>query len=278
MYSQHSGLYNRKAARQIIMKLLFSSYLVIILLTTASFVAADEIPVVAAASDLQFALPEIAADFEAQTGHRVRLNFGSSGNFRRQIAQGAPFELYLSADEDYVFALQHDGHTRDDGRLYAIGRIVIIAPGDKAEIVDENFSALRQQLAEQTAGRFAIANPEHAPYGRAAKQALLATGLWETIKPRLVLGENVSQAAQYALSGNTLGGIVAYSLALAPPLQERSVFALIPEHLHTPLRQRMVLLSHAGPVAEAFYDYLQTEPARVVFERYGFALPDIDQN
>lgn len=265
------------AVRQTIMKL-FSSYLAIVLLTTAQFVTANDVPIVAAASDLQFALPEIAADFEAQTGHRVRLNFGSSGNFRRQITQGAPFELYLSADEDYVFALQHDGHTRDDGCLYAIGRIVIITPKNNTALVDEQLIQLGKKLARQELNRFAIANPAHAPYGVAAKQALEAKGLWTAIQPQLVLGENVSQAAQYALSGNTDGGIVAYSLALAPALRERAVFALIPAELHAPLRQRMVLMKDAGVVAEKFYAFLQTEPARVVLERYGFALPEEQQD
>ena len=233
-----------------------------------------EPPIIAAASDLQFALTEIAAEFRTATGHNVRLNFGSSGNFRRQIAQGAPFELYLSADEDYVKALQREGHTVNAGTLYAIGRVVVMAPKDNTIIVDESLSGLRELLAMHKLNRFAIANPEHAPYGVAARQVLESLDLWTAVKPHLILGENVSQATQYALSGETAGGIVAYSLALAPPLKERAEFTLLPAHYHQPLRQRMVLLKGAGKTARMFYDFLQGQRARAIFNRYGFMLPD----
>ena len=115
--------------------------------------------------------------------------------------------------------------------------------------------------------------PEHAPYGRAAEAALRARGLWDTLQPALVLGENISQTAQFATAGGAAGGILAYSLVLAPALKERGTYALIPESLHPPLRQRMVLLKRAGPVAQRFYQYLQGPGARALFEQYGFALP-----
>lgn len=239
--------------------------------------AMAERPIIAAASDLQFALQDVAEQFRAETGKTVRLNFGSSGNFRRQIAQGAPFQLYLSADEYYVEALHREGHTKDAGSLYAIGRIVIIAgPDDPAGIVDGSLDKLRERLEAGEIRRFAIANPEHAPYGVAAMQALQAAGLWEQIKPHLIYGENVSQAARYALSGETQGGIVAYSLALAPSIDRRSSYALIPEALHNPLRQRMTLVRGAGDTARAFYDYLQQDAARETLARYGFVVPDED--
>ena len=232
-------------------------------------------PIVAAASDLQFALEEIAERFEEDTGHSVRLNFGSSGNFRRQIAQGAPFELYLSADEEYVLALEREGRLVDEGVLYAVGRIAVIAPtGDPAEIVSESLTPLRQRLEAGEIRRFAIANPEHAPYGVAAMEALQAADLWDAVQPRLVFGENVSQAARLALSGETQGGIVAYSLARAPRIATRSEHALIPEDQHTPLRQRMALVEGAGETAHRFYQYLQADAARAILENYGFALPE----
>lgn len=249
-------------------------FLSIALIATASTARGDNSPIVAAASDLRFALREIADDFTTATGRSLRLNFGSSGNFRRQIAQGAPFQLYLSADEDYVLALHREGHTRDRGVLYAMGRIAVIAPEDNADVVDGSLAGLSKQLSNRTLGHFAIANPEHAPYGVAAKQALQSQGLWTAIEPRLIFGENVSQAAQFALSGNTEGGIVAYSLALAPILQRRSVHALIPAQYHEPLRQRMVLLRNAGETAQMFYDYLQRARARELFKRHGFLLPE----
>lgn len=245
-----------------------------LLLGGISTSTAAEPPIIAAASDLQFALREIAEQFTAATGRKVRLNFGSSGNFRRQIAQGAPFELYLSANEDYVRALHKAGHTIGTGELYAIGRVAIIAPTDRDAIVDAKLETLRQKLASGKLGRFAIANPEHAPYGVSAKQVLQSFGLWEAIQPHLILGENVSQAAQFALSGETEGGIVAYSLALAPPLRGRANHVLLPSAYHKPLRQRMVLLRGAGKTARQFYHYLQQQEARTIFNRYGFTLPD----
>lgn len=230
-------------------------------------------PVVAAASDLQFALSEIAHSFEKETGRSVRLSFGSSGNFARQIRQGAPFEMYFSADEEYVRQLERDGFTRDAGTLYGVGRIVLIVPRGSPLTADGSLEDLRTALALGRVARFAIANPEHAPYGIAAEQALRHRGLWEPIKARLVLGENVSQAAQFAISADTQGGIIAYSLALAPKVSAAGSFALIPHEWHAPLRQRMVLLKDAGSVAERFYAYVQEPAARATFRKYGFVLP-----
>ena len=231
-------------------------------------------PPVAAASDLQFALDEVAARFEADTGQELRITYGSSGTFAGQLRQGAPFELFLSADESFVFELADAGRTLDRGALYAQGRIVLFAPKGSPLTADERFSDLGAALEDGRVQRFAIANPEHAPYGRAAQQALESRGLWEAAEPRLVLGENVSQAAQFATSGSTEGGIFAYSLALSPEVGPLGTYVLIPEEWHQPLRQRMVLMRDAGAVARAFYDYLRTEPARAVFRRYGFVLPD----
>jgi molybdate transport system substrate-binding protein len=230
-------------------------------------------PLVAAASDLQFALDELVARFESDTGIRPRVTYGSSGNFTRQIEQGAPFELFLSADEAYVDRLAERRRTRDRGTLYAIGRIVLFAPRGSPLQPDPELKHLATRLASGEAGRLAIANPEHAPYGRAAEQALRSLGLWEAVQPRLLLGENVAQAAQYASSGNADGGIVAYSLALGPALRDRGTFVLLPASLHAPLRQRMVLLQGASPAAERLYDYLRSPTGRAILQQYGFALP-----
>jgi len=229
-------------------------------------------PAVAAAADLQFALTEIAARFEAKTGQVVRLSFGSSGNFQRQILQGAPFELFLSADEAYVETLAKAGVTRDGGRLYALGRIVLMVPKVAGISPDVNFKDLRRAIEDGRLRRFAIANPEHAPYGRAAREALQQAGLWTLIKPYLVLGENAAQAARFAVSGSTQGGIIPYSLALVPVVSKGSRYVLLPASMHRPLRQRMVLMRHAGPVAQAFYAYIQTAQARKILVRFGFQL------
>lgn len=239
----------------------------------ASAKAAGTTALVAAASDLKFALDEILATFQAETGLDVRVTYGSSGNFARQIEQGAPFDLFLSADESYVERLAQRGLTRDRGVPYAIGRIVLYVPRGSPLVPDPGLRGLARRLADGSAGRIAIANPEHAPYGRAAEQALRQLGLWEAVAPRLVLGENVAQAAQFASSGNAEGGIIAYSVALAPALRDRGTFVLLPESLHAPLRQRMVLLAGASPAAAQFYEYLQAPAARAVLVRYGFTLP-----
>lgn len=228
---------------------------------------------VAAASDLNFALSDIARQFEGETGNQVNLVFGSSGMLTRQLQDGAPFEIFLSADEAFVDTLFRAGLTRDRGALYAVGRIVLFAPPGSPLDPRLGLNGLAGLLAGGRVTRFAIANPAHAPYGRAAEAALRRHGVWAGLQPRLVLGENVSQAAQFATTGNAVGGIIAYSLALAPSLQGRGTYALIPEEDHAPLRQRMVLLKRAGAAAERFYAFLQTAGARRTFERYGFALP-----
>jgi molybdate transport system substrate-binding protein len=234
---------------------------------------AQKAPPVAAASDLSFALREVADRFARERGQSVEPVFGSSGTLTRQIRNGAPFEMFLSADEAFVDELAKAGLTRDRGTLYAVGRIVLFAPAGSALSPKEGLDGLARLLAADRVPRFAIANPEHAPYGRAAEAALRKRGIWSDLQPRLVFGENVSQAAQFATTGNAVGGIIAYSLALAPNLRDRGSFALIPDADHAPLRQRTVLLKRAGPIAERFYQYVQQPPARAIFERHGFTLP-----
>ena len=230
-------------------------------------------PTVAAAADLKFALEEVAARFERETGHTVRLVFGSSGNFYSQILQGAPFRMYMSADEDFVFRLADAGKTADRGRLYALGRIGIIVPTGSPLRADGELKDLAAALKDGRLRKVAIANPEHAPYGARAKEALQHAGLWDAIQSRLVLGENISQAAQFATSGSTQGGIVALSLAKAASVARLGSFALIPAEWHQPLRQRMVLLKDAPAPLRAFYDYIATPSAQAIMARYGFAMP-----
>lgn len=236
--------------------------------------AQSEAPVVAAAANLQFAIEEIAARFTTDIGKTVRLSMGSTGNIARQIREGAPYELFLAADDATVLGLASEGLMRDEGMIYAVGRIAIATPAGSPLSADGSLESLARALAAGTIRRFAIANPEHAPFGVAAREALMHKGLWDAIQPYLVLGENVSQAAQFALSGNAEGGIIAYSLVLAPNVAEKGAFELVPEDWHRPLRQRMALLKNAGPVAEAFYDYLGGPEAREIMARYGFVMPE----
>lgn len=230
-------------------------------------------PAIAAAADLTYALPEIAASFARESGHEVKLVFGSSGNFAAEIANGAPFQVFLSADEAYVTSLVQSGHARRDGVLYAVGRIGLLAGPGAAFTADPALDGLRAALAQGRVRKFAIANPTHAPYGRAAREALQHAGLWEALFPHLVLGENVAQAAQFIRAGAAEGGVIPLSLARAPTFAQAGAFALIAADWHQPLRQRMVLLPGAGAIATAFYDFVQKPPARAIFRRYGFLLP-----
>lgn len=234
---------------------------------------AQQGPNIAAASDLRLALTDIAAAYKKDTGQEVTLTFGSSGNFFQQLRQGAPFQIFLSADEDYVLGLAKAGKTQDQGRLYAIGRLALVAPKRSPLRVDSRLAGLRAAIARGRIARFAIANPDHAPYGRRAQEALQHAGLWKPLAAKLVLGENVSQALQFATAGGAQGGIVSYSLVLEPGFAARAKYALIPAAWHKPLRQRMVLMKGAGSPAQRFYAYLQQPAARKIFVRYGFALP-----
>jgi molybdate transport system substrate-binding protein len=239
----------------------------------ATPVQAKEGPIVAAASDLQFAVEEIARAFTEETGEPIRLSFGSTGNFARQIREGAPYEIFMAADESFILDLHRDGFTRDDGTIYGVGRIVLMLPNDSPLALDGSLADLGEALEDGRLTRFAIANPEHAPYGMRAEEALRHAGIWDAIQPRLVLGENVSQAAQFALSGSTEGGIIALSLARAPEVAARGEHVLIPEDFHEPLIQRMVLLEGASPAAEAFFGYMNGEAARAIMRRHGFQRP-----
>lgn len=226
---------------------------------------------VAAASDLQFVLQEIAVRFEKQTGHRVALQFGSSGNFSRQIRQGLAVDVFLSADESYVFQLADAGLTRDRGACYASGRIVLVLPKASALVLDERLAGLRAQLG--AVQRFAIANPEHAPYGRAAREALQSLGLWDQLRARLVLGENVSQATQFVASGAAQAGITSLSMVRAPQVAALTRHQLLSESLHAPLLQRLVVLKHAGVEATQFAEFFGQPEVRELLQRNGFADP-----
>ncbi len=234
---------------------------------------AQTVATVAAASDLKFAIEEVAAQFEKESGIRLRLVFGSSGNFTSQLLQDAPFHLFMSADESFVYRLADAGKTVDRGRAYAVGRIGIMVPPGSPLKADGELKDLAAALSDGRLQKFAIANPEHAPYGARAKEALQHAGLWDAIQSKLVLGENISQTAQFATSGSAQGGVIAYSLALSPAVAKTGTFALIPERWHQPLKQRMVLIKDAPPAARAFYEYLSTPGAQDIMSRYGFAMP-----
>ncbi|MBV7316085.1 molybdate ABC transporter substrate-binding protein [Shewanella sp. NIFS-20-20] len=230
-------------------------------------------PAIAAAANIKFALDDIAAQFQQDTGKRVRISYGSSGNFVAQIRHGAPFELFLSADEKYLQQLASAGVALTPPQLYARGKLALVTPKASQIQLDPQLDGIKQALDKGQISRFTIANPEHAPYGERAQELLERRGLWHSVTPYLILGENASQAAQFAISGSTQAGIVALSLAKAPQFAARANILELPEQDHQPLAQYMSLLPHAGATATEFYQYIQSPAAQAIFQDYGFAVP-----
>ena len=227
---------------------------------------------VAAASDLTYAMNEIAANFQKATGCPVRLTFGSSGNFLTQIENGAPFDVFFSADISYPKKLEAEGLAAPGSTyLYGIGKIVLWTRKDSRVDVGKGLSVLRDSSVQ----KIAIANPEHAPYGRAAEEALRKSGVYDAVKNRLVLGENISQAAEFVESGNADVSILALSLALSPSLYREGQFNSIPANLYAPIEQGAVVpLAAPNPLAaQRFLDYIKLPATAALLERYGFALP-----
>jgi molybdate transport system substrate-binding protein len=227
---------------------------------------------VAAASDLTYAMNEIAANFENATGCTVRLSMGSSGNFLTQIENGAPFDVFFSADIAYPKKLEAEGLAAPGTTyLYAIGKIVLWTRQDSRVDVSKGFSVLRDPAVQ----KFAIANPEHAPYGRAAEEALRQSGNYDAVKNRLVLGENISQAAEFVESGNADAGIVALSLVLSPAMKDKGRAWNIPVNLYTPIQQGAVVVRAAANPQGAlqFLDYIKMPATAALLERFGFVLP-----
>ena len=228
----------------------------------------DRPTLVAAAANLQPLLAELIPLFERRNAGKLTLSIGSSANLVRQIQQGMPAELFLSADEDFALRLADAGLTPDRGVVYATGRIVLLVPADSPLPLEPQLKGLAAGLS--SVNKFAIANPELAPYGKAAVQALQTLGIWPALQGKIVLGESIAQTTQFVSTGAAQAGITALSLALVPELASRTRYVLIAEKLHAPLRQRMVLLKTARPAARAFYNFLQSPAARAVMTRHGY--------
>ena len=239
----------------------------------SSVITAADVPVIAAAASVKFALQDIAEAFQQDTDKSVRISYSSSGNLTRQIQQGGPFELFFSANSRYINQLYQQHKTLDQGAVYAFGRLVLLTNKNSSLPLDQKLSGVKQAIQAGELQRFAIANPIHAPYGIAAREVLRQLGLWELTEPHLVLGENVAQAAQFASSGAAQVGLISYSLALAPALQNSTRSLLIPASLHQPLQQTMVLLNNAGDTARLFFNFMQQDKARSILSRYGYTLP-----
>lgn len=224
---------------------------------------------VAAAADLQFAMQDMAAQFQKQTGKNVKVIYGSSGNFFQQIQNGAPFDMFFSANLDYPRKLQTAGLIAPGSFYqYARGRIVLwVMKSSKLDL-----TAALTVLLNPAITKIAIANPQHAPYGQAAVAAMQHEGIYDKIKDKLVLGENISQAASFVVTGTAEVGIVALSLALSPNLKDKGRFLEIPACEYPPIEQAVVILNSSKnkDVAQQFLGYIRTTAAAAILQRYGF--------
>ena len=233
--------------------------------------AAGGPPLVAAAASLRHVFPELARVW-SEGGHTPPVvSFGSSGNLYRQIAQGAPFEIFLSADDEQALKLVRAGRTDGEGAVYAIGRIALLVPGHSRLALDASLEDLGRAIGDGRLRRLAIANPAHAPYGRAARAALDRAALWPRLQGRLLLAENAAQAVQFALTRGADGGLVPYSLAVADRISSRSRHVVLDASMHPPVVHRMVLLSHSEAEGRALFRFLAGPAARRIFERFGFS-------
>ncbi|MBZ5654006.1 MAG: molybdate ABC transporter substrate-binding protein [Acidobacteriia bacterium] len=234
--------------------------------------AAGQEITVAAAADMNAVLPALAARYTKQTGQAVKLSFGSSGNLANQIRNSAPFDLFFSADEEYPKQLGEDGFAAKDSLYrYAVGRLVLWVPSESTlDLQKLGMTA----LLDPSVKKCSIANPQHAPYGRAAESALRHFGIYDQVAPKLVLGENVAQAAQFVESGNAQAGLIALSHALAPAMKDKGRYWTVPLDSYPTLNQAAVVLSKSKhqDAARTFLEFVRSPEATSLLALYGFSL------
>ena len=247
--------------------------LVLLVALVCQFCAGQEITV-AAAADLQPAMQEMAARFERETGKTVKLIYGSSGNFFQQIQNGAPFDIFFSANLDYPRRLEAAGLTVPGSYYqYAKGKIVIWVPRESK--ID--LSSGMQALLAPSVKKIAIANPQHAPYGQAAVAALQQENVYDKLKDKFVLGENISQTASFVVSGAADAGIIALSLVLSPNMRDKGRYVAIPDGDYPPIEQACVILGRSKnkDTARQFLSFLRTAAAGELLRSYGFDVPAV---
>jgi len=238
--------------------------------------AAQEITA-AAAADLQFAMQDIADRFQKETGRTVKLIYGSSGNFFQQLQNGAPFDIFFSANLDYAKQLEAAGLTEPGSYYqYARGKIVIWVPKDSKLDVSSGL----QVLLNPSIKKIAVANPQHAPYGQAAVAAMQKEHIYDKVQDKLVLGENISQTASFVVSGSADVGIVALSLAMSPNMKDRGRYAEIPSDEYPPIEQACVILrsSKNKEAAKQFLSFFERPAIGDVLKSYGFEVPSPSQS
>src|SRR3990172_12501703 len=239
----------------------------------SGIVRADEKILVAAASDLNFAMDEICSAFEkANPGIEVDVSYGSSGNFFAQIKQGAPYDIFFSADASYPALLENEGFAvKSHQQLYAIGKIVLWIPRKLTLNPPKGLNI----VLEPEIKKLAIANPKHAPYGRAAEEALRYYGLWDKVQDKLVFGENISQTAQFVQTGSADAGIIAMSLAVSPSMAESGRYLIIPTESYSRPEQVYTVLQRGKdkPGVKTFLEFVQGKKGGKILFDYGFILP-----
>lgn len=247
--------------------------MLLIIVAFAFRAATAEQITVAAAADLNYALKDLAGRFESKTGNKVTLSFGASGNLYSQIQSGAPFDLFFSADEEYPKKLAAAGIADASSlRNYALGHLVLWVPNNSPFDPQK----LQMELLTQPAvTRIAIANPQHAPYGKAAIAAIEHYGLKDKVADKLVFGENVSQAAQFVQSGNAQAGLIAMSLAKSPAMESAGRFWVVPSDAFSELKQAVVIISASKhkETAQAFLDFVLSPEGAATFQKYGLNPP-----
>ncbi|QKM65003.1 molybdate ABC transporter substrate-binding protein [Polynucleobacter tropicus] len=249
---------------------LFSTSLLAPLLLCANIAFAQS-TTVAVAANMKDAFAEISSAFKSTGKTDMRVVYGSSGNFTAQIMNGAPFNLFIAADEHFPMELYKNGKTIDEGAVYAIGKLALIAKTNSGIVLMDNKAELAKAIAK--ANKVAIAKPELAPYGKAAVEFLKAEGLWDLAKDKLVYGDNIGVATTYVVTGAAEIGFTALSLAKSPEVIKETNFIPLNPKLYDPIRQRMVLVKGAPQEAKDLYRFMQGAQAKAILIKYGYAIP-----
>ena len=249
---------------------LFSTSLLASLLLCANLAFAQG-TTVAVAANMKDAFIEIASAFKSTGRPDMRVVYGSSGNFTAQIMNGAPFNLFIAADERFPMELYKNGKTVDEGTVYATGKLALIAKTNSGIVLVDNKAELANAIAK--VNKVAIAKPELAPYGKAAVEFLKAEGLWDLAKHKLVYGDNIGVATTYVVTGAAEIGFTALSLARSPEVAKETNFVLLNPKLYEPIRQRMVLMKDAPQEAKDLYRFMQGAQAKAILTKYGYATP-----
>ena len=241
-----------------------------LLLVFAQSVSAQQ-TTVAVAANMKDAFAEIDAAFRATGKPQIRVVYGSSGNFAAQILNGAPFSLFISADERFPMELYKQGKTLDTGTVYAIGKLALIAKTSSGVALTDKKAEIARAIAK--ANKVAIAKPELAPYGKAAVEYLKAEGLWDLAKDKLIYGDNIGVATMYVLTGGADIGFTALSLAKSPEVAKETNFLLVNSKFYEPIKQRMVLIKGASQEAISLYQFMQSAQAKLILQKYGYLTP-----